>query len=279
MERSVAAKSGSSLVQTRQPGNMLMLITHDRVAYVGLLGKPRTREFGSITVYVSLSAPFQIQVGKDDWESAEFYVVAPDTPHRITTSDRLIGVIMIEPETVHMACLPDWLQPRARAAQPLPAPASVRNAFDLLRRAEVDTGFIRENFDPYFFGEQLAPRRLDSRMAMIVERINQDPCTPFGADDCARDVNLSFSRFLHLFKEDVGTTFRCFRAWKRARSFLHHVHTAASLTDIALDIGYPDSSHFSHTVRRYWGLTPKDILAGSRDLAVIIHKRSGTPAA
>ena len=41
------------------------------------------------------------------------------------------------------------------------------------------------------------------------------------------------------------------------------------MTDIALETGYPDSSHFSHTVRRYWGLTPRDIIAGSRQLSVI----------
>jgi AraC-like DNA-binding protein len=250
---------------------MLMLITRERVAYIGLLGRPRTREFGSLTVYISLSAPFQIQVADREWESAEMYVVAPDTPHRITTSDRLIGVLLVEPETVNLALLPQWLQPSMNAIQCLPALGQVREAFLALRSKQVSIACVEENFDEFFLQQKLAHRRLDPRMAAVLDKINQDPCSPSGAEECARQVDLSFSRFLHLFKEEVGTTFRSFRAWKRARSFLGYVNTASSLTDIALDIGYPDSSHFSHTVRRYWGLTPKDILAGSRRLAVINH--------
>jgi len=81
-------------------------------------------------------------------------------------------------------------------------------------------------------------------------------------------VALSFSRFLHLFKQETGLTFRAFRAWKRARSLLRHVHQSTTLTDIALDTGYPDSTHFSHSIRQVYGLRPSDILAGSRRLAV-----------
>ncbi|RJF96290.1 AraC family transcriptional regulator [Noviherbaspirillum saxi] len=268
------SKGGTGSAQSIQVSNMLMLITRGRVGYIGLLGRPQTREFGSLVVYISLSSPFQIQVGNGEWERAEMFVVAPDTPHRITTSDRVIGVLLIEPETIDLGKLPQWLQPSTHASQCLPGLERVREAFRLLRNKEVDIARVKEDFDRFFLGQELAPRKLDARMMTIVERINQDPCGLIGAEECAKMVGLSFSRFLHLFKEDVGTTFRSFRAWKRARSFLWYVNTASSLTDIALDIGYPDSSHFSHTVRRYWGLTPKDILAGSRRLAVINHSNA-----
>ncbi|HJV88180.1 MAG TPA: AraC family transcriptional regulator [Noviherbaspirillum sp.] len=258
---------------------MMMLITVDRVAYVGLLGRPRTREFGALAVYVSLGAPFQIKLEDGEWESAEMYVVAPETPHRIMTSDRLIGVMLIEAETVDIDQLPSWLQPTHHADQCAPALDAVRHAFTSIRYKQADLAKVKENVDLFFFGQTLERRRLDPRMAAVVDKINHEPCGLLGAEECARYVDLSFSRFLHLFKEDVGTTFRSFRAWKRARSFLHYVNTPTSLTDIALDIGYPDSSHFSHTVRRYWGLTPKDIIAGSRRLAVIKHMNELSTAA
>ena len=65
-------------------------------------------------------------------------------------------------------------------------------------------------------------------------------------------------------------TFRCFRAWKRARSFLSYVKLP-NLTEVALQIGYPDSTHFSHSIRNVYGLTPTDIRAGSRRLAIVTH--------
>ncbi len=36
--------------------------------------------------------------------------------------------------------------------------------------------------------------------------------------------------------------------------------------DVALDVGYLDSAHFSRSIRRCYGLTPSDIAAGSRGL-------------
>ena len=79
------------------------------------------------------------------------------------------------------------------------------------------------------------------------------------AADCAASVNLSPSRFLHLFKEQTGISFRAFRAWKRARHLLHFVNEDINLAHLAQDIGYPDSTHFSHSIRRFYGLQPRAI--------------------
>jgi AraC-like DNA-binding protein len=88
------------------------------------------------------------------------------------------------------------------------------------------------------------------------------------AADCAASVNLSPSRLLHLFKEQTGVSFRAFRAWKRARHLLHFVNEDINLAHLAQDIGYPDSTHFSHSIRRFYGLQPRAIFSGSRDLAI-----------
>lgn len=263
----------SSSAEDRRSG-MVMLITPDRVVYAGLLGKPLIREFGSCTVYVSLGSRFMIQMGNDGWESAELRVVPPDTPHRISTMDRLIGVILIEPESVCMDQLPRFLQPSPDSAPPAPLIERARRAFASLLDGSVAVDSIRTSVDQFFFDETLASRTMEPRITNVVKTIKCQPCDTLGAEDFALQVDLSFSRFLHLFKAETGTTFRRFRAWKRARSFLCYVNLQRNLTDIALETGYPDSSHFSHTVRRYWGLTPKDIVAGSRRLAVSMDGNS-----
>jgi methylphosphotriester-DNA--protein-cysteine methyltransferase len=96
--------------------------------------------------------------------------------------------------------------------------------------------------------------------------IRAQPCEQFFAAECARITGLSFSRFVHLFKEQIGMTFRAFCAWKRARAVLPYVTSTCNLTDLALQVGYPDSTHFSHSIRRIYGLRPRDIVAGSRRL-------------
>ena len=49
---------------------------------------------------------------------------------------------------------------------------------------------------------------------------------------------------------------------------LYFVTQNANLATIALDAGYPDSTHFSHSIRNVFGLTPKSIFAGCRKLAL-----------
>jgi AraC-like DNA-binding protein len=72
-----------------------------------------------------------------------------------------------------------------------------------------------------------------------------------------------------LFKDQTGVSFRNVRMWKRARRFLEWANQEGSLTDVALDLGYPDSSHFSHSIRRIYGLKPRSIRNGSRGLQVL----------
>jgi AraC-like DNA-binding protein len=123
-------------------------------------------------------------------------------------------------------------------------------------------------FDRMIFGAALAPRRLDPRVATAVARLVENPERPMAAEDCARAAGLSQSRFLHLFKDETGVSFRAFRAWKRARHLLHFVNEEINFAHLAQDIGYPDSTHFSHSIRRFYGLKPRAIFTGSRDLAI-----------
>jgi AraC-like DNA-binding protein len=266
-----SAQSTQSLANQagkQQPGKV-MLITPDRVIYAGLLGRPQTREFGALTIYVSLGSPFQIQVGDGAWESVDMRVVQPGTPHQIATVDRTIGSLLIEPESLDPERLPAFLQPDKGGCDFPAVRTQLREALLALIEGRVQVDAIRMQSDLFFFGEVLPARRLEPRVATVVNRIRTQPCDCVSAEEFAQQIDLSFSRFLHLFKTEVGTTFRRFRAWKRARTFLAYVNTELNLTDIALETGYPDSSHFSHTVRRYWGLTPRDIIAGSRQLSVI----------
>jgi AraC-like DNA-binding protein len=230
---------------------------------------------GSDSVSVAYEGALRVRMAGGDWQVTELAVVPPYLPHQVVAEARLIQLLQIEAETVDPTALPAPL----RGSGALHAPAlveSVRSArHDLVRRG-CGPHLCDGEFDALFFGSALAPRRIDPRIRAVVDQIKRDPAAAMPADDCARSASLSFSRFLHLFRQDVGAPFRGFRSWKRARSLLHHVNREANLAYVALDTGYPDSTHFSHSIRQVYGLTPKDIFAGSRRLAIYAHSR--TPA-
>ena len=263
--------------------NRVMWLNNDRVFYAGLLGAVSVRTMGGWLVYASLGAPLRILVGEaaraaqpaeSGWQTTDLAVVPPYLPHRVACDQRLISSITIEPETVDEAALPAWLRQQVGAV-----PASHPETARMLQRVRAAHAALRTHghaielqtasFDTCFFGQPLAPRRVDPRIARVLEDMRNDPSRSTTAQDCAAAVGLSFSRFLHLFKAEVGTPFRSLRTWKRARSLLHHVTREANLVHVALDTGYPDSTHFSHSIRHVYGLKPRDLFAGSRTLMVL----------
>lgn len=243
----------------------LMWITPDRVFYVGLLGAPSVRTMGCIILYVAVEGAIRIRIDGGEWQTGSMAVVPPYLPHQVVSESRIIHAIKLESESVDLEALPPMLRASGAVHEP-EFVEHVRRCRDQLCGADVE--LKSADFDRMFFGTSLARRALDRRINAAVERIKQNPSAPISAEDCADAAHLSFSRFLHLFKQDVGVPFRSFRTWKRARSLLHYVNRPSNLAQVALDVGYPDSTHFSHSIRNVYGLTPKDIFAGSRRLPI-----------
>ncbi len=251
----------------RRASGHLMLISPERVFYAGLLGRPRRRTSGSLNIYVALGGGDLGVTWGGVTRRGEMVVVSPYTVHSLESDFPSVICMMIEPETVMPPDLAA-LEQRLRGASAPAMAARIRGAYEALRIAGRRDGFTTGEFDTIFFGERLAARPLDPRICSAIARICAFSSVSVTAADCAAAVHLSQSRFLHLFKEQTGVSFRAFRAWKRARHLLHYVNENINLAHLAQDIGYPDSTHFSHSIRRFYGLKPRAIFIGSRDLAI-----------
>ena len=250
----------------------LMLILPERVFYAGLLGRPRARCSGGFNIYVSIEGGLWLTAdGRNS--HGELAVVQPNVRHTIASDYRSVLSIVIEPESVCPGVLEDL-------ARRLSGPDSktfirrIRAAYLELRDHHAGNDFSSAEFDLLCLGEVLARRSLDPRVARAIIQIGRFCGEPVTAASCAAEAGLSPSRFLHLFKEETGISFRSFRAWKRARHLLHFANQDINLAHLAQDIGYPDSTHFSHSIRRFYGLKPRAIFSGSRDLAIYSHRHA-----
>lgn len=265
------------------PDNPRLLIHPDRVFYDGLLGRPGVRVLGSYTVYAATEGEVRLVPGtaggkaEDDavW-FAPAVAVAPFVPHTVSTANRQVRCLMIEPEFVDLGAMPEGLPGGLRiggeAFERFGWPQRLARLSADLRRDDAQAllpAGSAADFDRQVFGEVLPSRTLDPRIADVVRLIRTDPATEHSAADCAARCHLSPSRFLHLFKSECGVPFRAFKSWKRARSLLQAVASPQSLTAVAHELGYSDSAYFSHAIRHYTGLRPKDIMAGARRIRVI----------
>lgn len=244
-----------------------MLLGPSRVFYAGLLGEPTVRALGAVAIYVALSGSTEVETAARAWRGG-IAVVPPYWPHRVRAEDRCIACILIEPESVADRALRELCSLTDDGARASRIAARIRAA------CETDTellgsGFSSAELDELLFGAPIEARQLDPRIGAVIARFQVEPARPLTGRACAQATGLSLSRFLHLFKRETGVAFKPLRAWKRARAVLDHANRDTKLTDLALDIGYPDSSHFSHSVRRIYGLAPRAILSGSRGLHIV----------
>ena len=253
----------------------LMLITPERVFYAGLLGRPRARCSGAFNIYVSIEGGLWLTTADGRNSHGEMAAVLPNVRHTIASDHRSVLSIVIEPESVCPGVLEDLVR-RLSGPEAEAFTRRIRAAYRQLRDHHSGDDFSSAEFDCLCLGEALPARQLDPRVVRAILQIGRFSGEPVTATSCAAEAGLSASRFLHLFKEETGISFRSFRAWKRARHLLHFANQDINLAHLAQDIGYPDSTHFSHSIRRFYGLKPRAIFSGSRDLTIYSSRGIGT---
>lgn len=255
-----------------------MLVLDDRLFYRGLLGdRMKTRRLGAASVYVAPEGGFRLKHGNGPWIRQELAIVPPYVSHQVVSDCGSIISVMIEPERLDPADLQRLYDEFGDPVRRDGLLARLRAAASRLSEGAPDGSITAGAFDRIVLGCALQERHIDPRVETALLEMEIDGLeSQTLAADLAGTIGLSSSRFLHLFKEQTGVSFRNYRMWRRARSFLLHANHSGSLTDVALSLGYPDSSHFSHSIRKTFGLKPRSIRIGSRNLRVDSNARAVT---
>jgi len=256
------------MIDARRRQDRFMLIGPERVFYAGLLGRPRRRLLGGLGIYAAMQGGLEITIEGGISRQTDIAIVPPFTTHSISSEHPLVAGLLIEPETVDREAL-HGLAATGDTPSGGRIAERIRAAYDTLQQTPWTDGFATADFDRLFFDRPLPRRRLDRRVAATTAHLQRTLDDAYGAPHYAKAADLSVSRFLHLFKDETDVRFRALRAWKRARNLLHFVNQDINLAHLALDIGYPDSTHFSHSIRRFYGLQPREIFSGSRRLEII----------
>lgn len=239
-----------------------LLITHDRVAYFGPFGRPGNRCLGCWAFYLSGDLPFELHESGRAARTERFALVAPWTPHRVVPASEELAVLLVEPDSIDGDALWKSLMGSSGRQQ--------RTAGAIERGFCVDPTLV-DDIDAHFFGDSLPRRPMDRRVLQVIDLLAAPATAQMSVDQCASQVFLSSSRFMHLFNEQTKTTFRRIRAWKRARRFLGTLAGSSKLVDVALDAGYADSTHLSRSVRSCYGYTPSALCECTRGIPVIAN--------
>lgn len=95
----------------------------------------------------------------------------------------------------------------------------------------------------------------DTRIVNSLEYLEQHNLQFVNIEEIAKNAQLSTHRYLHLFKEKTGLTFRRYQLWDKLLNSLPYLFQH-SIASTAHEYGFTNSSHYTRTFKESFGVTP-----------------------
>lgn len=101
---------------------------------------------------------------------------------------------------------------------------------------------------------------LDSRIEFALARLRHDPA-PDAIANAAFAVGLSDSRLRTLARQQLGTPLSSWVLWRKLERAGIALSKGANLVEASAEGGFADQAHFTRTVRKLFGVTPRTLRA------------------
>lgn len=235
-----------------------VLLWEDHGLFFGRAGDAVLHESPAIKVCISLDVPFGLRISEnEEWKEYNATVIAAGQPHAIDGRGVKMAMLLLAPEgELGRRLAGSGIEEVANA--PLPLLEQFENT-DPTGDAAND---IYQDVVGRIAGDR-QPAPLDPRVAQSIEWLREGREQGIIVGEIAAGVDLSESRFSHLFTEHVRVPVRRYLLWLRLRDALHLLAQGGSLTETAHEAGFADSAHLTRTFRASLGIAPSDLVKGS----------------
>lgn len=242
-----------------------VFLWQEQALFLGSAAQTSLHASPAIKIVVALDGEFRLKFAENsEWQNFKSAIIAPGQMHAIDGRNKRLALIILVPE--------------ARAAQPLipilarkgisRIPASIVqnflpifDAFEKTDNLTVESEELsRKLLRTLRNGDELLNSAIDERVSQSVEWIRTELENNVSVKEIAASVELSESRFSHLFTENLRVPVRRYLLWMKLRDAMHLLAKGVSLTDTAYEAGFSDSAHLTRTFRQMLGITPSALL-------------------
>ncbi len=251
-----------------------LYVWQNRGFFMGPLPDISEHRLGSAALCVGIDKPFRVLESESNaWRECRSTLIPPGCLHEIQVSGAIMAILFIEPESPDYAAIQNtMLDGEWQCLYGLAHEAEVLAALREVWASQPDAAAIHDLIDrlipPPTPEERQQP--LDHRIQRVIRLMKEDLTHSYSMTDLAEYVNLSPTRLVHLFKEEVGVPIRRFRQWHRMRVVAALIAKGDTLTDAALGAGFADSSHFSRAFRNMFGITPSSVFGRAANVRIVI---------
>jgi AraC family transcriptional regulator len=243
-----------------------VLLWDEQAIFIGLAADASLHASPAIKVCVALKGGFGLRMADDgEWTEHDSAIIAPGQPHAIDGRHHEMVMLLLVPEArLAERLAPIYLQTGITRLS-TNVVAAVRSIFsgfeERITNGEPIDDVCFEMVEAISGGESVP---IDSRVAQSIEWIRSSREHGVSVQEIAAGVELSESRFSHLFTENVRVPVRRYLLWLRLRDAIHLLARGGSLTETAHAAGFADSAHLTRTFRGMLGIAPSALVKESR---------------
>jgi AraC-like DNA-binding protein len=242
-------------------GTNSLAIGTNRALYIGELPATGWHRHASAVLLIGLSGRFAVHLAGGVVNSCHSVLIDAGIDHVFDPCGERVALMYLEPDSPEARSL----RRRFREIGPVIWDPAVRPV------SRSSFGSYLGSFDlPSLLRHPCPePAFLDPRVENSLRYLRLSHGGPADRQDTAAAVQLSASRFNHLFRTETGVSFRSYRIWSQVRRAMLGLAPRINLTEAALHGDFSDSSHFSRTFRKTFGMTPSTVLKPLKALTVI----------
>lgn len=234
-----------------------------RTLFVGRVMEPIQFSQAAASLVVGLEGPVTVNVpDRKKPLQAHSLLLAPGTRATIESTGQTFGVCYLDALGRDHRMLSDSMRSVLTGVHlGIPSEVVLCQLFAELYHEPLPPieayALLEEGINPGRFDYPSADPRVEKVVAIIQAEVSRN----LSVEELARQVNLSVSRLVELFRDQVGVPIRRYRQWHRLFVTFTDLKQGSTLTDSAIAAGFTDSAHLSHTARMTLGMKPSDILA------------------
>ena len=255
----------------------LLYLWDKRTLYIGPLFESIKLSQGAATLVVSLDKPISFSMeGEEKSIECMSLLLPAGLSVTIHTGDATVANCNLDPLGADFSGISALMQQsHGKVCYNLKQYAQFQQVYQTLKEQQLDSSSAYDLLEDLLerrFSQFYPKHAIDSRVIKVVDKIKQTAEDNLSVDDLASLVNLSVPRLVQIFKKQTGVPMRRYRLWHRL--FITGVDMAAgrNLTEAAINAGFTDSSHFSHTFKAMFGMPPSTILLQPNGLKIVTQK-------
>ncbi len=243
------------------------------VLYLGRSFDTHRHTHHAVQLTIGLDGPLWISKGSHDQQQLPAVVISSETAHSLQVEGQWVASIYLEPESEDCGRMVDhYSGNQSSRFKALNVESDTQRHFLALLKSDVNPQLARQLLQKMIEPNAMTNSHpLDPRIIKVLKYLNKDPGLNIPVAELAQLVSLSPDRLTHLFRQEIGIPIRRFVLWQKLRVAVGAACQGKPLISAALEGGFTDSAHFTHSFQKLFGINPSFLFNQKNQLAVYIE--------